>query len=58
MTNELIQTSKFILYTSPTGDIKLDVFIQDETFMADPENDGGFVRCRSEYNQLPLKGSI
>lgn len=31
MANELIQTSKFILYTSPTGDIKLDVFIQDET---------------------------
>lgn len=31
MTNELTQTSKFILYTSLTGDIKLDVFIQDET---------------------------
>ena len=31
MVNELTQTSKFILYTSPGGDIKLDVFIQDET---------------------------
>lgn len=31
MANELIQASKFILYTSPTGDIKLDVFVQDET---------------------------
>ena len=31
MANELTQTSKFILYTSPGGDIKLDVFIQDET---------------------------
>lgn len=31
MANELTQTSKFILYTSPNGDIKLDVFIQDET---------------------------
>ncbi len=31
MANELTQTSKFILYTSPNGDIKLDVFIGDET---------------------------
>ncbi|OGC59505.1 cell filamentation protein Fic [candidate division WWE3 bacterium RIFCSPLOWO2_01_FULL_42_11] len=31
MANELTQTSKFILYTSPNGDIKLDVFIRDET---------------------------
>lgn len=31
MTGELIQTSKFILYTSPDGEIKLEVFIQDET---------------------------
>jgi len=31
MTNELSQKSKFILYTSPNGEIKLDVFIQDET---------------------------
>lgn len=31
MTNELPQSSKFILYTSPNGDIKLDVFIRDET---------------------------
>jgi len=31
MANELTQTSKFILYTSPNGDIKLDVFVRDET---------------------------
>jgi len=31
MANELTQTSKFIIYTSSNGDIKLDVFIQDET---------------------------
>ena len=31
MVNKLTQTSKFILYTSPNGDIKLDVYIQDET---------------------------
>lgn len=31
MANELTQTSKFILYTSPNGDIKLDVFIKNET---------------------------
>lgn len=29
--DELTQTSKFILYTSPNGEIKLDVYIQDET---------------------------
>lgn len=27
---DLTRKSKFILYTSPKGDIKLDVFIQDE----------------------------
>lgn len=31
MANELTQTPQFILYTSPSGDVKLDVFIQDET---------------------------
>ena len=31
MANELTQTSKFILYTSPNGDVKLDVFIRNET---------------------------
>lgn len=31
MANELIQASKFILYTSHNGDVKLDVFIRDET---------------------------
>lgn len=31
MANELTQTSKFILYTSPNGDIKLDVFVRNET---------------------------
>jgi hypothetical protein len=31
MASEMAQKSKFILYTSPSGDIKLDVFIQDET---------------------------
>lgn len=31
MTKDLDQTSKFILYTSPSGDVKLDVFVQDET---------------------------
>ena len=31
MVNELTQSAKFILYTSPNGDVKLDVFIQDET---------------------------
>lgn len=31
MANELTQTSKFILYTSPNGETKLDVFIGDET---------------------------
>ncbi len=31
MANELTQASKFILYTSPGGEVKLDVFIQDET---------------------------
>ena len=31
MAKDLIQTAKFILYTSPNGDVKLDVFIQDET---------------------------
>jgi len=31
MTNELIQTSKFLLYTSPQGDVRLDVFLKDET---------------------------
>lgn len=31
MTNEPTQISKFILYTSPSGEIKLDVFIRDET---------------------------
>jgi hypothetical protein len=31
MKEDLTQTSKFILYTSPNGDVKLDVFIQDET---------------------------
>ncbi len=31
MTKDLTQTSKFILYTSPNGDVKLDVYIQDET---------------------------
>ncbi len=31
MANEPTQTSKFILYTAPNGEIKLDVFIKDET---------------------------
>src|SRR3989344_2319462 len=31
MTKDLMPSSKFILYTSPNGDVKLDVFIQDET---------------------------
>jgi hypothetical protein len=29
--NKLTLESKFILYTSPNGDIKLDVYLQDET---------------------------
>jgi hypothetical protein len=29
--NNTPPTSKFVLYTSPNGDVKLDVFIQDET---------------------------
>ena len=28
---DLTQRSKFILYTSPNGDVKLDVYVQDET---------------------------
>jgi hypothetical protein len=31
MANDLTQTSKFILYTSSNGDVKLDVFVQNET---------------------------
>jgi len=31
MATDIIQTSNFLLYTSPNGDVKLDVFIQDET---------------------------
>ena len=31
MAKDLTQTAKFILYTSPSGEIKLDVFVKDET---------------------------
>ena len=31
MVNEMTQTSKFILYTSPNGDVRLDVYLEDET---------------------------
>ncbi len=31
MKNDLTQTAEFILYTSPSGDVRLDVFIKDET---------------------------
>jgi len=31
MMKDLTQRSKFILYTSPNGDVKLDVYVQDET---------------------------
>jgi len=31
MTKDLIQQSEFLFYTSPEGDIKIDVFYQDET---------------------------
>lgn len=31
MSNQLIQNSKFILYTSQNGEVKLNVYIQDET---------------------------
>lgn len=31
MINELTQTVEFILYTSPSGNVRLDVFIKDET---------------------------
>ena len=31
MTHDLAQTQPFILYTSPTGKVKLEVFINDET---------------------------
>lgn len=37
---ELTQTSKFILYTSLNGDIKLDVFIRDENPLVNSKNDG------------------
>jgi len=37
MAKELAQGSKFILYTSPAGDIKLDVFIKDETLWLNQE---------------------
>jgi len=29
--NDLHPVNKFILYTTPNGDVKLEVFIQDET---------------------------
>ena len=31
MANDLIPSSKFLLYTSPKGDVRLDVFLKDET---------------------------
>ena len=41
MTNELAQTSKFILYTSPNGDVRLDVFIRNETIWLTQEKIAG-----------------
>jgi len=31
MTNDPVPSSKFLLYTSPQGDVRLDVFLKDET---------------------------
>lgn len=31
MTNDLVSSSKFLLYTSPDGDVRLDVFLKEET---------------------------